>query len=87
MKEFEVSREDIERYVNIGFDLAVRTLLRDGTITEEQAEEYADYTCTSVTDKSVMSKLTSFFDKKPSNEAVAFKFVAVKLQHTNNEQR
>lgn len=88
MKQFVVSREDIERYVTTGFDLAVRTMLNDGVISNKQAEIYADYACTSITNESLISRLkNNFFGKDASDGGVTFKFVAIKLQHTNDDQR
>ena len=85
MKTFDVNREDIERYVSTGFDLAIKTLYRDGVITDEQAEEYSDYGCTSITDKSVLSKLAHFFGKDIPQNHMSFKFVAFKLSKHSNE--
>ena len=81
---FDVSREDIERYVTIGFDLAIKTLVKDNAITTEQADEYADYACTSITNRSVIARLSSFFTKTSTN-TLTFKFLAIKLKHTNDE--
>jgi hypothetical protein len=82
---FEVTREDLDRYVTIGFDLAIRTMVKDGTITQEQADEYADYVCTSITNKSVASRLASFFGKNIPTHDVVFKFIAFKLHPTKDE--
>ena len=82
---FEVNREDLERYTSIGFHLALQTLHKDGAITNEQFNEYSDYTCASVTDKSVLKKLISFFDKKENENSLIFKFIAIKLQKTTND--
>jgi hypothetical protein len=82
---FDVTREDIERYVTIGFDLAIKTMVNNGTITQKQADEYANYTCTSISNKSVVSRLASFFGKDIPPNDVVFKFIAFKLHHTKDE--
>jgi len=82
---FDVTREDIERYVTIGFDLAIKTMVKDGTITQEQADKYADYTCTSISNKSVVSRLAKFFGKDIPPSDMVFKFIALKLNHTKDD--
>ena len=84
-KTFEVSREDIERYASIGFELAIATLYKNGVITEEEAKEYYDYTCTSVTNKSVTNRLLLFFGKDVPSHSLSFKFAAIKLENKPNE--
>ena len=86
MKTYDVNREDIERYVSTGFELAINTLLKDGVITDDQAEEYYNYGCTSITNKSVMERMAHLFGKEIPENHLSFKFVALNLNRPSNER-